>query len=213
MDRGRKRCARKTHLHVASFLIIPVLSTPRRSYLFVSRNASLVEGRVAIHIALTDAAGGDRGGLGRSGESSCSSPGRGFRVRVLLVVLHQQLDGRQVSCRGRKMQGQVKVGQGQDAGDGAVSKQALDYVSGMGRGGGGGGDVRSGMQRGLPPFLIIVPIGAGARSKQLINLPHIHTLGLGEKSNVGVAGLLVGVAIVERRGRPRHGCFGVSGLA
>jgi len=74
------------------------LKKPTQLYLFMSRNARLMERRVAIHIALADAADGERRGLGRSGESRCSSSGRGFGVRVLLVVLYEQLDRGQVPC-------------------------------------------------------------------------------------------------------------------
>jgi len=105
------------------------------------------------------------------------------------------------------VQRQVEIGKGQDAGDGAVSKQTLDNLGGMGRGGGGRGDVRSGMQRSLSSLLVIVPIGTGARRKQLVDLAHV--LGFRarlEKGNVGVARLLVGVAVVCRRG---HIIFGV----
>lgn len=196
-------------------LVFPLLHAPVHSvtqpptYLFVPRDARLMERRVAIHIALADAAGGELGGLGRSGESRCSSSGRGFGVRVLLVVLYEQLDRGHVPRRGSKVQGQIEVGQGQDAGDGAVGKEALDDLGGMGRGGGGRGDVRSGMQRSLSSLLIIVPIGTGARCKQLVDLAHV--LGFRaclEKGNVGVARLLVGVAVVCGRGRRvGHGYF------
>jgi len=114
------------------------------------------------------------------------------------------------------VQRQVEIGKGHDAGDGAVSKQTLDNLGGMGRGGGGRGrgDVRNGMQRSLSSLLVIVPIGTGARRKQVVDLAHV--LGFRarlEKGNVGVARLLVGVAVVcRRRGHIIFGVWLVGGM-